>query len=72
MKIILEFDNNHDAWVALKARNLLYTLDEFRNVLRTKLKHENLSETEYKLYDTLRDTLWGIIEENKVDDILDS
>jgi len=70
MKAILSFNlpkDKEDYELCMNGPNYFCTISEFDNELRDKLKHGDLKEEEYKIYDKIRTRLWAIAEENKID-----
>lgn len=69
MKVELKytFDNSDPADRAyhqtlIEAENMKLAIREFADHLRQKLKHENLTEEEYKIYDKINEEYWATID----------
>ena len=69
MKIIYKFDPNEDAdelAVFQNAKKLNNVYSEFYYFLRNKLKYEELTEEEDKIYSEIKDKFIEILNENEV------
>ncbi|NDD84128.1 hypothetical protein EBZ38_07620 [bacterium] len=69
MKAILEFnlpEEQSEYELYANAGNLNSALFEFANHLRSKIKYENLSDVEYRIYDEIRKEFYSILEQNEV------
>lgn len=66
MKVIVEFklpEEEREHYAALIGYDLFLALDHILNNLRTKLKYQDLSEVEFKIYEDLRQEI--------IDDLID-
>lgn len=55
-----EFDTASNGW---KFKSVLFELETF---LRSKIKYEDLKEGEYEVYHKVRDRLWELVNEEKL------
>jgi hypothetical protein len=72
-KAILRFNlpDEEEEWrMTLNARKYYLALWDLSQKLRSKLKYEELTEEEYKIYDQVRDMFWECLRENDVDEDL--
>ena len=70
-KVILEFDkekfdDEEELKHALQGSNYYQALVAFSDVLRSKLKYEDLSEHDYKLLEKLREEFFEKLSEKEV------
>ena len=67
MKTILEFtaEEQNEANIAINGWRYHATIWELQQFLRGEMKHGDLSDEQYKSYETIRTKLFEIIEENK-------
>lgn len=56
-----DFETASNGW---KFKSVLYELETF---LRSKVKYEELKEGEYEVYYKVRDHLWELVNEEKLD-----
>ena len=71
MKAILEFDlNDRDDIVAhyrcVKSIDLAMALWDLNGEIRSKLKYGELTDTEYSIYEKIKNTLTDIMEERGI------
>lgn len=45
----------------MEAQNLVFSIQDFDEFLRHKLKYEELSDAEHEIYDEIRSKLWETI-----------
>ena len=55
-----EFETASNGW---KYKLILWNLDDH---LRSKIKHEDLEETEYDIYSKIREQLWEFVNEENL------
>jgi len=55
-----EFETAVNGW---KYRSVLWDLDNF---LRSKLKYEELNDSEYVVYEKIREQLWNLLNEDNL------
>jgi hypothetical protein len=66
MKIILEFEDLEDAQIYLDAQKYYLTIFNFKNYLRNKLKHEDLTEIDYEITENISDVFNELLNDNNV------
>lgn len=69
-KHIIEFnlpEESEELKTTFKASSMHCALSDIGNVYRSKLKYENLSDTEYKIYEEMREKFWEILKEYEID-----
>lgn len=69
-KAVLEFklpEEQEEFKTAMNAVNMSLTLSEFSLFLRSKLKYEDLSESDYKIYESIREKFFEIVDNNDVE-----
>jgi hypothetical protein len=62
-KGILEFDlfeEREEFNIAQKGAHLAYVIDQLDQYLRRKLKYEEITEEQHKVYEEIRSKLWEI------------
>jgi len=69
MKAILKFDlpeEREEFELASNAVNYSIVLSDIDNYLRSKIKHTDLTDEQYKVYEEIREQLWNYINENGI------
>lgn len=69
MKAILEFnlpDDEVDFKMASDGASAHYVLQVYDNFLRGKIKHDDLTDIEYEIYQKCRDELREIMNDNNI------
>lgn len=66
MKITLEFEDLEDAQIYLDAHKYYLTIYNFKQHLRNKLKHEDLTEIEYEITENISDVFHELLNDNNV------
>lgn len=70
MKATLKFslpEENDDFETATNGWKYRSVLIEFDNFLRSKLKYEELTENEDRVYDKIRTELWDLLKEHNLE-----
>lgn len=73
MKKILEFnypEDESDFIVFNAGRDMAFIISDMDTYLRAKLKYEELSEEQYKIYQEVRDKLRELVNERDVGNII--
>ena len=73
MKKILEFnypEDEEEFKLHLAGPELSFVLTDLDNYLRAKLKYEELTETQYSVYEEVREKLRSLITERGLSDIV--
>jgi hypothetical protein len=66
MKIILEFEDHTDAEPYLKGLDYSCALWDFNQWMRSQMKHGELTQAKWEVYEEIREKFFSILEENKV------
>ena len=66
MKITLEFESLEDAQPHLNGFDYYIALDDFYNWMRSQLKHGELTEAKWTVYEEIQKKFFSILEENNV------
>ena len=66
MKITLEFEDLEDAQIYLDSHKYYSTIYNFKEYLRNKLKHEDLTEIEYEITENISDVFHELLNDNNV------
>jgi hypothetical protein len=66
MKITLEFEDYIDAEPHLKGLDYHCALWDFNQWMRSQLKHGELTQAKWEIYQEIREKFFSILEENKV------
>lgn len=66
MKITLEFEDLEDAQIYLDSHKYYLTIYNFKEYLRNKLKHEDLTEIEYEITENISDVFHELLNDNNV------
>ena len=66
MKITLEFEDLEDAQIYLDSNKYYLTIYNFKEYLRNKLKHEDLTEIEYEITENISDVFHELLNDNNV------
>lgn len=66
MKITLEFESMQDAEPYLNGLNYHVALWDFNQWMRSQLKHGELIQAKWEIYQEIREKFFSILEENKV------
>jgi hypothetical protein len=69
MKAILKFnlpEEREEFELACNAVNYSIVLSDIDNYLRSKIKHADLTDEQYKVYEEIREQLWIYINENEI------
>ena len=69
-KVILEFnlpEEQEEFKTATSATDMSLTLWDFAQFLRQKIKYEELSESDYAVYESVREKLYEIANEHNVE-----
>jgi hypothetical protein len=69
VKAVLEFDlpeEKEEFDIIMAAHNAHGALWDISQFFRDKLKHENLEEAEFEIYEKIRNKFCDILEENQV------
>jgi hypothetical protein len=66
MKITIEFEDLEDAQIYLDAYKYYSTVYNFKVYLRSKLKHEDLTEIEYETTEKISDIFNELLNDNNV------
>ena len=69
-KVTLEFnlpEEQEEFKTAASAPDMSLVLWDFSQFLRSKIKYEELSESDYKVYETVREKLFEIASEHNVE-----
>ena len=68
-ELILKFnlpEEQNEADMATSALNMFCAIHDFKNDLRSKLKHGNYTDEEYKIYEEINESFNTILEEHNV------
>lgn len=52
--------------MATQAHKLYFAISDFDNFLRNKIKHTDLTDEQYAVYDTIRQELWNRLSEENI------
>jgi hypothetical protein len=66
MKITLEFESLEDAQPHLNGLDYSDALEDFHNWMRHKLKHGELTEAKWSVYEEIQKKFFSILDENNV------
>lgn len=66
MKITLEFENYEEAEHHLNGFDYRIALEDFHNWLRSQLKHGELTEAKWSVYEEIQKKFFSILDENNV------
>ena len=66
MKITLEFESLEDAQPHLNGLDYFSALWEFQQWMRSQLKHGELTEAKWSIYEEIQEKFFSILEENNV------
>jgi hypothetical protein len=69
MKAILKFnlpEENEEFEMASQASKLYYAVSEFDNFLRNKIKHSDLTDEQYNVYESVRQELWNNLNNENI------
>ena len=69
MKATLKFnlpEEREEFELACNAVNYSIVLSDIDNYLRSKIKHADLTDEQYKVYEEIREQLWNYINENEI------
>lgn len=70
MKAILEFtlpEESHEHRDALQGSEWKWAMDDVLNYLRSEIKHVNHTAEEYRILETVREKVSGILEDRGLD-----
>jgi hypothetical protein len=66
MKITLEFESMEDAKPYINGLDYFSALWDFQQFLRAQLKHGELTEAKWTVYEEIQQRFFSILEENNV------
>ena len=66
MKITLEFESLEDAKPYINGLDYFSALWDFNQWMRSQLKHGELTEAKWEIYQEIREKFFSILEENNV------
>ena len=66
MKITLEFESLEDAQPHLNGFDYRIALEDFHNWMRSQLKHGELIEAKWEVYEEIQKKFFSILDENNV------
>lgn len=66
MKITLEFEDYESAELHLKGSDYYFALLAFQQWMRSQLKHGELIEAKWTVYEEIQKKFFSILEENNV------
>lgn len=52
--------------MASQARKLYFAVSDFDNFLRNKIKHADLTDEQYGVYDSIRQELWNRLSDENI------
>ena len=70
MNVILEFTDKDEAFIAMKAFEMLSLIQEYLSHIRSELKYKDPSTEEEKVYQDMRDYILYMIEERDLGSII--